>query len=488
MVEAGIASNLRRQKELTMKGTRNTGFVVSLVALASLVGHFAIQRHFERQYRARPDSARHQRASSAKSVDVSAVGEFMQSGSAALIQPRDRLPQVIPASDVGETNDHDKSRRPPYPPAEVPSPADAGTFEDPSSERKDIVDESESAVRDVIEHELSHATREEREIWFDELKTLPAGVVRDLLQVRKQLRALPRVVGGNPEKLASADPLLMHHPQEVVAEPASQRIRFNLPDYVASSAALESAIAQLRHNLTNAATPGFKRFRVMMVDAYGYPANSASDFRESGSEQAGVAGMQGDGCRNALLLLDVRQGALKKTSQQYDMAIEGEGFFVVREGEKEFLTRNGAFTLDRERRLCLAITNEVAVLQPPISIPETVREIVVSADGTVTVAGSDGGALTAIGRLQLARVASPSRLRPVGNTFFVANESSGAVVVGSPAVNGLGEIQQGYLERANVEFEREQEEIEELTTILKSLPVHNPRPATATTPNHSHKR
>ena len=47
---------------------------------------------------------------------------------------------------------------------------------------------------------------------------------------------------------------------------------------------------------------------------------------------------------------------------------------------------------------------------------------------------------------------------------------------------GYGEIQQGFLEQSNVEFQTELDEIEELTMILKALPLVPSRPVTASGP------
>ena len=84
------------------------------------------------------------------------------------------------------------------------------------------------------------------------------------------------------------------------------------------------------------------------------------------------------------------------------------------------------------------------------------------------------------------KCASPARLQPVGNTLFIANEENGGRrVLGTPMFNGLGEIQQGFLEQSNVDFEKELEEIEELTMILKTpgCPCRIHRPATGQQPS-----
>lgn len=460
-----------------MKGLRSSESVIALVLLASLVGHFAIQKNFERRSRAMLRFALADRSLSPQvplagpSMDLPEIDRVKLPRFLSDVQTGGR---IMPALEIQGDDPAEDSPRDREAPTTVPVPGDS----EPSAPTARDAGDS-SGVRAVIEQELSHATREEREIWYDELKSVPADVVRDLLKVRKQMHALPRLLGHIPEKLASTDATITALPREVPAETASQRIRFNAPDYQTATASLETAVSQLRHNLTNSATPGFKRLRVTLVDAQ-TSAWLASSKPGSGDPESTVeTRTQGDGCRIAPLLLDLKQGLLKKTSRQFDLAVDGDGFFVVRQGEKEFLTRCGAFTLDRDRQLCLVVTSEISVLQPPIKIPDDAREIQISAQGTVMILKPDESNLTQVGQLQLGRVPSPARLTPVGNTLLAANESSGAVVAGTPMTDAFGEIQQGYLEESNVDFDSELEEIEKLSTIIKAVPLQNSHPVTA---------
>jgi flagellar basal-body rod protein FlgG len=472
-----------------MTGVRSTGVVVSLALLASLVCHVAIQRHFERRTRTIApvaiDSMSEIDLSTTTApricppVDMPELRALRLPRFLADQQPGNFKSHILPALQIQEGDAGEQPLRADNSPTTVPVPGDAGLAEEPADEEFVSRNVDTSAVRDVIEHELAHAPREERDIWFDELKTLPAGVVRDLLQVRKQLRALPRLLGGIPEKLASTDPAVAPHTHEIIAEPVSQKIRFNLPDHHSAAAALEAAVSQLRHNLVNAATPGFKRLRVTLVDAYAtrWQDPGLTDGLAQGTSPG--SNIHGEGCRMAPLLLDMKQGSLKKTGRQLDLAIDGDGFFVVKRGESELVTRCGALGLDRDRQLCLAFANEAAVLQPSIRIPEDSREIQISADGIVTVLKTNDAALVVIGQLQLARFASPARLQPAGQTLFVASEASGPAQTGCPLANGRGELQQGCLEQSNVDFEAELDEIEEFMAILKAVPFLNSRPVTA---------
>ena len=475
-----------------MSGVRSTGFAVLLTVMALLIGQFAVNKHNERKARLASASANSlYDANQASSFDE----DEREAGNVEFSDFRnvDSSGYPIVHRDIGSAQEARRIRdrgnilQVGNPPSAVPAPVDSTSVDDSSADSSPEREMDTSGVRTVIEQELSHATREERDIWFEELKSLPAGVVRDLLQVRKQIRELPRLMGGIPEKLASADIGIANRTQEITAEPASQKIRFGIPDQLNAATEIEAAISQLRHNLTNAATPGFKRLRVTLVDNY-RPAERESAASEIPDPEAFGTRFQGEGCRLAPLLLDLKQGTFKKTERQFDLGIDGEGFFVVRCGEKDCLTRCGAFTLDRNRQLCLATFGENAVLQPPICVPESAREIQVSADGKVTYLKPGETELTLIAVLQLARVPGPARLHPVGNTLFVASQESGDITLGNPMQNGLGEIQQGVLEQSNVDFEQEREEIEELAMILKSLPIIHSRPATASkllkTPAH----
>lgn len=460
-----------------MRGLRSSEFVVSLALLASLVGHFAIQTRFERRHRTQQLA---QSGSSSIAPALFPVLESTEIGGLPRPFPFEELKpegRIVPALDIQGGESRAGSPQSDGRPSEVPTPTDA----EPSKTSPDgdsATDHGESsAVRTVIEEELATASREEREIWYDELKSVPPDVVRDLLKVRKQLRALPQLLGGMPERLASVDPTITVSPREIPAEPASQKIRFSAPDHQLAAAMLETAISQSRHNLMNSLTPGFKRLRVTLVDSYssGRLEPTATPLNPDGK-------LQGEGCRMAPLVLDLAQGPLKKTNRQHDLAIDGEGFFVVRQGESEYLTRCGAFTVDHERQLVLAVAQESAVLQPPIQIPDDTREIQISANGAVTVLKADESDLTLIGQLQLGRVASPARLKPVGQTLFVSTEASGGIAIGMPMSGGFGEIQQGCLELSNVDLERELDEIDAMSQILKAIPLQSSRPATARSP------
>ncbi|MCU7876033.1 MAG: flagellar hook protein FlgE [Candidatus Thiodiazotropha sp. (ex Lucinoma borealis)] len=91
------------------------------------------------------------------------------------------------------------------------------------------------------------------------------------------------------------------------------------------------------HNVANASTVGFKESRAEFADIY---ANSISDVSSS---------VPGRGVRVTRVAQQFSQGSTEFTSNNLDMAINGEGFFVMEDSAGDVAySRAGAFTVDRE--------------------------------------------------------------------------------------------------------------------------------------------
>jgi flagellar basal-body rod protein FlgG len=354
-------------------------------------------------------------------------------------------------------------------PSPVPVPAES--VPDQPSETSDEKETLDShAVRVVIEEELSGSSREERDIWYEELKSLPAGVVRDLLQVRKQLRALPRDLHRMDPQVTLPAPRVA----DVPAEPASQTRRQTHPDWQSTINSIEQSSNVARHNIANAGTPGFKRIRVTLVDDYGAWSQSDGDRPAELDSHP----LQVEGVRLSTPVLDLTAGVLNPTKRPLDLAIDGDGFFVARRHETLVYTRCGALLLDAQRRICLAVADGSIPLEPAIVVPIEAREIQVAADGCVSVLMKPGVDPVKVGQLSLAQFPSPTRLRPIGGTLLSATQESGEPVQGAPNSDGRGAIQQGCLEQSNVDSDQELADIQRWQLLLKSFPTTS-RPVTA---------
>ena len=131
------------------------------------------------------------------------------------------------------------------------------------------------------------------------------------------------------------------------------------------------------------------------------------------------------------------QGVLKQTNATFDLAIEGDGFFLIQTPEGERLTRAGHFTPDANGDLVTADGHPVLDAGgAPIFVPVGAGPIAIGADGVISAAGQ------LVGQVGLVVPADPESVTREGGTRFVA---PGGV---NPAENGR--ILQGFLEGSNV--------------------------------------
>ena len=142
------------------------------------------------------------------------------------------------------------------------------------------------------------------------------------------------------------------------------------------------------------------------------------------------------------------QGSLITTDNSLDLALEGGGFFqVLLPDGRVGYTRNGAFSTNSQGVLT---TSSGYVLQPEIALPDGVSQINISRDGIISVLVAGGVGAEAVGQLQIADFTNRGGLQPIGESFYVETDTSGAPIVGNPQDAGLGRVIQGALEASNV--------------------------------------
>jgi flagellar basal-body rod protein FlgG len=142
------------------------------------------------------------------------------------------------------------------------------------------------------------------------------------------------------------------------------------------------------------------------------------------------------------------QGNLQQTSNQFDLAINGQGFFQVQmpDGTTQF-TRDGSFQVNATGQL---VTASGFPVTPAITIPTGAQSVTVGQDGTVTVTLQGKTTPQTVGTLQLANFINPPGLQANGQNLFMETASSGTPSVNTPGTNGLGTVQQGFIETSNV--------------------------------------
>lgn len=204
----------------------------------------------------------------------------------------------------------------------------------------------------------------------------------------------------------------------------------------------------IANNLANSSTSGFQARRVQFQDLI--YQNTTMPGAAATQQTTVASGLQiGLGSRPANTEIVQTQGDLTNTGNSLDFAIEGLGFFqiLLPSGQVGY-TRAGSFQTDAQGNL---VTANGDTLQPAINIPTSATAITVGSDGTVSVTLPNQTTAQQVGVIQLASFANPGGLNSIGNNIYLQTTASGDPVVGTPGGSeGLGTIQQGYLENSNV--------------------------------------
>jgi len=219
----------------------------------------------------------------------------------------------------------------------------------------------------------------------------------------------------------------------------------------------QTKLDSIANNLANVSTNGYKRADVVFEDLMYQNLRTAG--AASSEESELPTGLQvGLGVRVAASTRNFSQGNLQQTAGNLDVAIKGQGFFQIQlpDGTTAY-TRDGAFQVDANGQL---VTNAGYVVQPGITIPATAQSVTIAADGTVNVTVANQTAQQSLGQLQRASFVNPAGLEPRGGNLYAETAASGTPNTGAPANDGLGSLQQGFIEGSNVNV------VEELVSMI----------------------
>ncbi|HMJ62793.1 MAG TPA: flagellar basal-body rod protein FlgG [Bryobacteraceae bacterium] len=208
-------------------------------------------------------------------------------------------------------------------------------------------------------------------------------------------------------------------------------------------------VDNIANNLANANTAGFKMRRAQFQDLL--YQNMIQPGAAAGQQTTIPAGLQlGLGTRAASNEIIFMQGAFSQTSNPLDLAIQGSGFFQIRQASGELAyTRAGQFQLDRNGNM---VTSNGDTLEPQITIPATAQNVTIAQDGTVSFTVPGQSASQKAGQIQLANFQNPGGLNSIGSNLYLPTDASGDAQVGAPGGSeGLGKVSQGYTEQSNVD-------------------------------------
>jgi flagellar basal-body rod protein FlgG len=217
--------------------------------------------------------------------------------------------------------------------------------------------------------------------------------------------------------------------------------------------AQQTNVEVIANNLANMNTTGYKTQRADFQDLlYQNVERPGSATADTGAVLP--SGIQlGAGVRTAATYRVTEQGNLISTTNPYDVAINGKGFFhVLMPDGTDAYTRDGTFSLSPDGQI---VTGKGMVVVPGISVPQDAISVTINSVGQIQALVAGQTAPQTLGQLEMARFPNEGGLQALGDNLFRETTASGGVLTGLPGSPGFGTIQQGFLETSNVNAVKE---------------------------------
>ena len=213
-------------------------------------------------------------------------------------------------------------------------------------------------------------------------------------------------------------------------------------------AAQQLNVDTIANNLANVNTPGYKKSRVEFQDLL-YQSVRPAGSGTLGDTESPTELQVGCGTRPVATSKMYTQGDIVETGNALDIAINGDGFFqiLMPDGSMTY-TRDGSYKVSAEGKI---VNSDGYVLEPEIGIPPDTMGISISRDGRVSVFISGITEPEEIGQIELIRFINPGGLKNLGHNLYQRTIASGESILGNPASEGFGSVEQMYLEMSNVD-------------------------------------
>jgi flagellar hook protein FlgE len=231
--------------------------------------------------------------------------------------------------------------------------------------------------------------------------------------------------------------------------------------------AAQTDLAVIANNVANVGSAGFKKSRAVFGDLFASSPTQATKM------------IAGQGTRLNGITQQFTQGTLEATDKTLDLAVAGEGMFVVRgdppRSELSY-TRNGAFNaiggkitdtigstlqllpVDATGTVTGNTTGDLSDFVLPAFKPGAptvgLANISIGDDGLVTATYSDGSS-EFLGKVAMASFTAQEGLRPIGDAHWQSTGDSGPPAINAAQTGALGSIRSGAIERANVDITEE---------------------------------
>jgi flagellar hook protein FlgE len=251
-----------------------------------------------------------------------------------------------------------------------------------------------------------------------------------------------------------------------------------------------SAVSVVANNLANANTTGFKQSRVefstQTPSTYGLGAAPSSGSGGSNPTQIGL------GVRVAAINHDSGQGTIALNALPSNLALEGDGFFIIQGSNNERLyTRDGTFEFNAAGELITSTghrvlgygadedfeiqTGELTPIRVRLGTQTesqdgsaaTLTSFSVGEDGTVLGHFTDGVSRP-LGRVRIARFTNSSGLIHHGDNLYSPRPNSGRPIESDAGEGGTAEIVGGATELSNTDIGGNLIDLTEASTLFRA--------------------
>lgn len=250
--------------------------------------------------------------------------------------------------------------------------------------------------------------------------------------------------------------------------------------------AQQSRLDAISNNLANVDKTAYKKDMTLFKS---FPDMLIRRINESGLgitpagsyDSMPIVGKLGTGVEVNERYTEFSQGAMKKTENKFDLALEGKAFFAVQTERGERYTRNGAFTINDDGILMTHNGNPVLGENGIIKVLHD--DFIVNERGEIVVKNKvEGNAKDAefqetnewqvIDKLKLVDFENVREIKKIGNSMYKSTEFSGPALPPEKV-----KVSQGFLEKSNVNVVREMVEMIEVQRSYeanqKSIQTHD---------------
>lgn len=230
--------------------------------------------------------------------------------------------------------------------------------------------------------------------------------------------------------------------------------------------AQQTNLDTISNNFANIATTGYKKETAQFASLLYQKIQTETTDSEGNAKP--VIGQVGLGVRNTAIVSQFSQGSLQETGNTWDMAVQGNGFFMVKtEDGNTAYTRNGAFGLamgvdgvtltNAEGYSVLDSTGEPIVFDKDANGADIdVSKLSMDEYGNLSYTNQDGNTVALGVQVGLAQFNNPAGLEKLSGSLLLASENSGAArIEGQDTGITKSKIMQKYLEGSNVDTANE---------------------------------